>query len=223
MRGVVTVSAAFGAGGSEIGPAVARALELPFVDRAIPAAVSRKLGISLADAEEQDEKVDTGLWRIVSSMAFVPDLGGAGALAQSALTDERLFQQQTEQVLHEVAERQGGVVLGRAGAIVLADVEPALHVRLTGGVQARIAGHMARTGVDRKTAEHEVRSNDSAREAYVKHLYRCDATDSKHYHLVIDTTSLPWDVVTDIIVTAARARGVHADDDWARGTTSHAS
>ena len=40
--GVVTISATYGAGGSEIGPAVAAMLGLPFVDRAIPAGVARR-------------------------------------------------------------------------------------------------------------------------------------------------------------------------------------
>lgn len=206
--GVVTISAAFGAGGSEIGPEVARQLALPFVDRAIPAAVSRKLGISLEDAEDKDEKIDTGLWRVISSMAFVPDFTGAGSLANLATTDERTFARRTEEVLREVADRHGGVVLGRAGAIVLADVPAALHVRLDGSVQARVEGHMRHSGCDQHTAERDVRTNDSAREAYVRHLYRCDATDPRHYHLVIDTTALHWDAVTSIVVAAARDRGV---------------
>lgn len=202
---VITISASFGAGGSEIGPAVARELGLPFVDRAIPANVARRLGIPMRDAKDRDEKVDTGLWRVISSMAFVPDLAGAGPLAYSTSSDERAFRIHTEQVLHQVA-RRGGVVLGRAGAIVLADVQDALHVRLDGPVPARVAVHAAHRGIDIAEAERTVRENDSAREAYVRHFYRCDATDAKHYHLVVDSTAMPWDVVTDLVVRAARAR-----------------
>lgn len=202
--GVVTISAAFGAGGSEIGPAVAKALSLPFFDRAIPVSVAGRLGISVEDAREKDERVDTGWWRVLSTMSFMPDAAGIGPYGRGAAPDERAFQLQTEQVLHEVADR-GGVLLGRAGAIVLADVADALHVRLTGPAEARIAGHARRTGLDPKEAEKDVRTNDAAREHYVKQLYRCDATQCRHYHLVLDTTVLPWDTATDLIVRAARA------------------
>ena len=61
--GVVTVSASYGAGGSEVGPAVAAALGLPFVDRAVPASVARKLDVPLDQAERRDETTDRGLWR----------------------------------------------------------------------------------------------------------------------------------------------------------------
>jgi cytidylate kinase len=205
--GVVTISAAFGAGGSEIGPAVAAALDLPFVDRAIPVSVAGRLGIPVRDAEEKDEKVDTGWWRLLSTMSFVPDAAGVGPFG-GAVPDERTFQKQTEQVLHEAADR-GGVILGRAAAIVLADEPDALHVRLSGPLDRRVRAHSARTGQSMKDAEHEARTNDTARETYVRQLYRCDATECRHYHLVIDTTVVPWSTVVGIVVDAARACGVN--------------
>lgn len=206
--GIVTISATYGAGGSEIGPAVAEALDLPFVDRAIPASVAHKLGVSLDDAEANDERVATGLWRMISSMALVPDLSGAGQLAYTPVPDERAFREKTEQVLHEVAEGMGGVILGRGGAFILADVPDALHVRLDGPVAARCREHRQATGEDEETTRQAVRDNDSARLAYVRHFYRCDPADSRHYHLVIDSTALPQGTVIELIVSAARARGI---------------
>jgi cytidylate kinase len=206
--GVVTISAAYGAGGSEIGPAVARELDLEFVDRAITAAVAAKLGISEQDARARDEKVDTGLWRVISSMSLLPDQACAGSSARTAFGDERTFKDKTEQVLREIAAGPGGVVLGRAAALVLADEPRALHVRLDAVPADRVAALCRWTGVSRRDAERDLRHNDSAREAYVRHFYRTDATDPRHYHLVIDSTRLEWEVVTDLIVRAARSRGV---------------
>jgi len=207
--GVVTISATYGAGGSEIGPAVADALGLPFVDRAIPASVARKLGVPLADAEERDETVDTRIWRVLASMALVPDLAGAGPVSYATICDEASFREQTEQVLVEVAAGTGGVVLGRAGAIVLADVPGALHVRLDGPAEARLAGLVHRhPDQDEAALRHALRDNDGARAAYVRHLYRVDPCDCRLYHLVIDSTALGWDTVTELVVTAARARGI---------------
>ncbi|MGI8694488.1 MAG: cytidylate kinase-like family protein, partial [Geodermatophilaceae bacterium] len=134
--GIVTISASYGALGGQVGPEVAETLGLPFIDRAIPASVAHKLGVSLDDAEAKDETVASGLWRAISSMALVPDLSGAGPLASMPVPDERAFREKTEQVLREVANSTGGVILGRAGAVVLADVPDALHVRLDGPPQA---------------------------------------------------------------------------------------
>lgn len=205
---VVTVSASFGAGGSEVGPAVAAALDVPFVDRAIPAGVARRLGVPLTDAVQKDETYDTGLWRIISSMALVPDLGGAGPLAYSALADDRAFREKTEQVLRDVADSTGGVILGRAGALVLRDVPGALHVRLDGPESARVAVAMRMTGRDQESCRDELRAVDAARVAYWRHFYRADPAECRHYHLVVDSTALPLHEVTDIVAAAARARGI---------------
>jgi cytidylate kinase len=209
--GVVTISATFGAGGSEIGPAVAGALGLPFVDRAIPAGVARKLGVPLVQAQEKDENVDTGLWRVLSAMALVPDLAGAGPVAYATISDEATFREKTEQVLAEIADGPGGVVLGRAAALVLAGVPHALHVRLDGPAEARLALLVRRHPErDEGALRQAMRDNDSARTAYVRHFYRADASQCRHYHLVIDSTAVPWQTVTVLIATAARARGIGA-------------
>ncbi|MFL6128994.1 MAG: AAA family ATPase [Mycobacteriales bacterium] len=205
--GVVTVSASYGAGGSEIGPAVAAALGLPFVDRAVPVEVARKLEVPLDEAERQDDSVDTGLWRVVSSMALVPELAGAGPLAYRTFADEHAFREKTEEVLREIAAG-GGVVLGRAAALVLADHPRALHVRLDGPVDARVARVAQRSGMPPDEVRRELRTNDAARAGYVRHFYRADATEARHYHLVVDTTAIPWQTAVELVVTAARARGL---------------
>ncbi len=206
--GIVTISASYGALGSEVGPAVAGALGLPFVDRAIPASVAHKLGVTLDDAAAQDEKASTGLWQLISSMALVPDLSGTGPLAYGVVHDERAFREQTEHVLHEVAASTGGVILGRAGALVLADVPNALHVRLDGPPAARLAQAQAHAEPDEQVDESVQRENDAARQAYWRHFYRRDWHDCRQYHLVLDSTAMPQDTVVELIVIAARARSV---------------
>jgi cytidylate kinase len=205
--GVVTVSASYGAGGSEIGPAVAEALGLPFVDRAVPAGVARKLDVPLDLAQQRDETTDRGLWRVISSMALVPEMAGAGPLAYHTFADEHAFREKTEEVLHEIAEL-GGVVLGRAAALVLADRDDALHVRLDGPVERRVMRSVQRSGRSEAEVRRALRSNDAARSAYVRNFYRADPADARHYHLVIDTTAIPWNAAADLVVAAARARGL---------------
>lgn len=205
--GVVTVSASYGAGGSEIGPAVAEALGLPFVDRAVPAGVARKLDVPLDLARQRDETTDRGLWRVISSMALVPEMAGAGPLAYHTFADEHAFREKTEEVLHEIAEL-GGVVLGRAAAIVLAGRDDALHVRLDGPVEGRVVRSVQRSGRSEAEVRRALRSNDAARAAYVRNFYRADPADARHYHLVLDTTAIPWNAAAELIVAAARARDI---------------
>jgi cytidylate kinase len=205
--GVVTFSAAYGAAGAEVAPAVAERLGLPFHDRAIPAQVAGRLGVSVAEAEANDETVVRGLWRLVASLGTMPDPVG-GVLPTSALPDARAYRQQTEKVLGEICDGAGGVVLGRAGAMVLRDRPDVLHVRLDGPRERRLEAAVARSGRSIDEVRREMEANDRTREAYVRHFYRCDPSAARHYHLVIDSTALPVETVVDLVVTAARARGI---------------
>ncbi len=207
--GVVTVSASYGAAGAEIAPLVAERLGLPFHDRAIPAQVAGRLGVPVAEAEANDEMVVGGLWRLVASLGTMPDPVG-GVLPISGVPDARSYRQQTERILGEVADGAGGVVLGRAAALVLADRPDALHVRLDGPRERRLDAAVARSGRPRAEVAREMAANDRGREAYVRHFYRCDPAEPRHYHLVVDSTALAIDTVVEIVVTAARARGIGA-------------
>ncbi len=205
--GVVTFSAAYGAGGAEVAPAVAERLDLPFHDRVIPAQVAGRLGVSVAEAEANDETVVRGLWRLVASLGTMPDPVG-GVLPTSALPDARAYREQTERVLAEIADGAGGVVLGRAGAMVLRDRPDVLHVRLDGPRERRLAAAVERSGRPRDEVRREMEGNDRTREAYVRHFYRTDPSAAKHYHLVADSTALAVETVVELVVVAARSRGI---------------
>jgi hypothetical protein len=205
--GIVTVSAAYGAAGAEVAPAVAERLGLAFHDRAIAAQVAGRLGVPVAEAEANDETVVRGLWRLVASLGTMPDPVG-GVLPTSPLPDARAYRQQTERVLAEIADGAGGVVLGRAGAIVLAERADALHVRLDGPRDLRLEAAVRRSGRPLEDVRREMDVNDRTREAYVRHFYRCDPAAAQHYHLVVDSTALPLETVVGLVVSAARARGI---------------
>jgi hypothetical protein len=205
--GIVTVSAAYGAAGAEIAPAVAERLGLPFHDRAIPAQVAGRLGVTLEEAEANDETVVRGLWRLVASLGTMPDPVG-GVLPTTTLPDARAYRQQTERVLTEIADGAGGVVLGRAGALVLKDRMDALHVRLDGPPDRRLEAAAGRSGRSLEEVRREMDANDRTREAYVRHFYRCDPGEAAHYHLVVDSTAFAIDTVVDLVVRAAHGRGI---------------
>src|SRR3954469_13324942 len=165
--GVVTISAAYGTAGAEVAPAVADRLGLPFHDRAIPAWVAGRLGVPVEEAEANDETVVRGLWRLVASLGTMPDPVG-GVLPTSNLPDARAYREQTERILGEIADGAGGVVLGRAGALVLKDRPDALHVRLDGPRAQRLAAAIGRSGRSPEEVRSEMEANDRTREAYVR-------------------------------------------------------
>jgi cytidylate kinase len=202
---LITLSASYGAGGSQIGPQVARRFGVPFLDRAIPTGVAERLAVPLQQAHEHDEAVGSSLARMTIWLGHVGQAFGAPA-AMPEDADEDAYRRCTELVIREHAEGDGAVILGRAGAVVLRSHPRALHVRLDGPVDARIRQGMELGGVDRETAERHVTETDRAREAYVQHFYRVDARDPSLYHLVLDSTAIPLDTVVELICIAAASR-----------------
>lgn len=205
--GVVTVSATFGCGGAEIAPAVAQRLGLDFHDRVIPARVAVRLGVPVEQAEANDESVLRGLWRLIVSLGSMPDPVG-GVLPTATLPDERAYRLQTDRVLTEIADGAGGVVLGRAAAVVLRDRMDTLHVRLDGPEDRRLTAAVAHLGRPEEEVRRELLAADRTRAAYVRHYHRVDPADSRLYHLVVDSTTLDHGTVVDLVVAAARSRGI---------------
>jgi cytidylate kinase len=202
---IVTISATFGAGGSIVGPAVADHLGLPFVDRAIPVAVATEIGCTLDEALVHDDRAERGIGRILAGAARLPNvtLGGMDIYQPDpAVVPEQEFVARTERILEKITE---GVVLGRAGAVVLADRPHTLHVRLDGRRDRRLAKVAASFGLGSREAERMLDDNDRARAAYVKHFYRVDPADPGLYHLVLDGARLPESVCADLVVAAAQA------------------
>ena len=82
---------------------------------------------------------------------------------------------------------------------MLRDRPSALHVRFDGPSEARIQRAVGLEGVDEEQARKLLEETDRAREAYVKHFYRCDAREASHYHLVLDSTALELDDCVELI------------------------
>jgi Cytidylate kinase-like family len=102
---LVALSASYGAGGSQIGPALAQRLGVPFVDRAIPLAVAEQLDVPLDDAAAHDEQAGKSwLARILSGFLGVlsgflgVDTGVPTPLPAETFSSED-FRQATEEVL----------------------------------------------------------------------------------------------------------------------------
>ncbi|MFG3441791.1 AAA family ATPase [Nonomuraea sp. NPDC047897] len=205
---VVTISATYGTAGSHIGPAVAAHLGVPFVDRAIPSAVSQELGCTLEEALAHDDRAEHGLGRLLSSALRLPTVtfGGVDMYVPGAMPlPPEEFVRRTERILQETARTQGGVFLGRAGAVVLADHPGALHVRLDAPLQRRVRQTATFAELSEREARKVIEESDRARAAYVRHFYRVDPADPRLYHLVLDSTTVPVPTCVDLIVTAAEA------------------
>ncbi len=205
MSALVTISAAYGAGGSLIGPRVAERLGVRFLDRAIPVSVADQLEVTREGLSQRPVPQDVfRRWLPRFAPATHVFAGTASRDDPTEMTEDE-YRKATEGVLHEYSD-VGAVILGRAAAVVLRDEPGALHVRLDGPPEGRIGQAMIVHQVDRPTAERELKIADRARETYVERWYGVNPHNPRLYDLVLNSTRISVDNCVELIVLAASMR-----------------
>jgi cytidylate kinase len=203
---LVTISAAYGAGGSVVGPALAQRLGVPFLQRVTTNEGDATDGDPCAEALTPDEASSTPVHRLLASFTYASPVGSTQSPLPSHW-DEQDLRGNAEAGISRLAASGQGVILGRAGAVVLGK-NVGFHVRLDGPPERRVAQGAVIESVGEDEAKARMQAADKARTTYVRRLYRVDPADTAHYHLVIDSTAIPLDAVTEIILQAMSARSV---------------
>lgn len=201
----MTIAALYGAGGSRIGPRVAEQLGVQFLDRAIPRTVAKRAGLP-EQADADVEKPQNGWQRLLAVLGRASPPSSASGQVERLDLEQRRLRAEIEDFLAE-ASCSGGVVLGRGGAIVLADVPGVLHVYVRGDRKARVEQVMEWQGISREAAAHNVKIHDRARRDYVRSAYGVDGDNPQLYHLMVDAIVLGIDLCVDLIVAASELRG----------------
>jgi glucuronide carrier protein len=192
---VVTIFEYYGAGADYVGHKVAQALGLPFHQQAFS---SEEIEAGQGDATEQGA--------VLAQVFSV--LGGAygGFDGRDVATTQR---QKYDLVMGNNREvwkyaDEGGVILGRNGAVILAERPNTLHVLLTGAVEDRIerAARAANISVE-QAAKRQVRE-DRVRSEMSQVLYGWDPLLPDRYDLVMNTSRIPLDAIAAAIVDAVR-------------------
>jgi cytidylate kinase len=195
-RPVVTLFESYGSGASYIGPRVAQALGVPFHEQAFSSQ-------QIEDAAERRE-AEGPLSRFFGTVggSYAGLEGPAVAMAQR--DDYELVLENTRIVQEEA--KQGGVITGRNGAMILASWPGALHVKLDGPLAQRIERAARDSGIDIQRAARRQKREDQVRAEMSIELYRWDPRETDRYDLVVNTGTMDLDTCVDIIVAAARIK-----------------
>ena len=200
----MTIASTFGAGGSFVGPAVARRLGLAFVDRAIPARLAECVGAPPQDLGADEVEEGGVIAGLIAQAASAGVLFGAPMAGDPDPTGQVA---RAEELLRRVADTEGAVILGRGGVFLLERRRDVLHVRLDGHQEARVRQAMRLEGLDEERAERRRKELDRGRAAFIRTYYPGRKwEDPANYHLVLDSTAISLDTCTELIVRAAADR-----------------
>src|ERR1700749_4564203 len=170
---IVALSAAYGAAGRQIGPGLARCLQVPFIDRGIALAVAERLDITVAGALAHEEPSGKGLLERLLSGFLGADPGAPAPLPSDTVTPEDFHRASQEALLAQAATGHG-VILGRGAVAGLRRDPRVLRVRLTGPVQRRVEHAMRVRDLDHETAARTVAALDRTHADYLRQFYDVD-------------------------------------------------
>ena len=198
-RLVVTLFESYGSGASYVGPRIASALGLPFHEQAFS---SEQLEDAVAKRESEGvlARVFGAMGGAYSSFAGIE--GPGVALAQR---DNYSIVMENTRSVKQMA-REGGVILGRNGALILADRPATLHVRLDGPLDRRIARAAQESGLSSDRAAKRQKREDQLRAEMSIELYGWDPRQDDRYDLVVNTGTMDLDTCVAVIVQAVRIK-----------------
>jgi cytidylate kinase len=197
---LVTVSASYGAGGSVVAPALAERLGVPFINRVTTSAGGPAGTEPCTERLVPAERDLAPTHRLFASLAHVMPTGPAQSPPSIHRQDESL-RRRCEEPIRRAAEAGEGVILGRGAAVALGK-DLGFHVRLDGPPSRRVIRGAEIEAIGEDEARRHMDAADRARTSYVRHLYHADATDTRHYHLVIDSTAISLDAVVEVVLLA---------------------
>ncbi|GAA4285720.1 cytidylate kinase-like family protein [Georgenia daeguensis] len=196
-RPVVTIFELYGAGATAVGQKVAEALGLPFHPQAF-------------SSEELEAGADATLQRNAVLATVYSAMGGAYGgfdTRDVVVTQQQKYDlvMENNRVVRGYAD-EGGVIVGRNAAVILADRPGTLNVLLTGSVEDRVRRAAEEAGIPVERAARRQKREDDVRAEMSKALYGWDPRLPDRYDLVINTSRIPLDAAAEAIVNAVRPR-----------------
>lgn len=192
---VVTIFEAYGAGADHVGRKVAEALDLPYHEQAFSSA-------AIEAGEDSATEQSAALAQVFAVMG--------GAYGGFDGRDVATTQRQKYELLMDNNRRvwefadEGGVIVGRNGAAILASRPNTVHVLLTGSVEDRVARAAEEAAISREQAAKRQEREDQVRADMSIVMYGWDPRLPDGYDLVMNTSRLSLDAVVSAIVDAVR-------------------
>lgn len=184
---VITIARTLGAGGEELGEALADELGFRYVDGEIldrAAALARVTPAEIAQVENRKGVVQRILDNVARSGGAFTEIPGT-----TPATEGPGYEQLIVDVIHETAAMGNAVIVAHGAAIPLAQKAGTLRILVTASPETRTA-RLAVQAHGELRAKKKVEESDAARADFFRRFYSLQAEQPTHYDLVINTDHL---------------------------------
>lgn len=194
---VIAIARQYGSGGRTIGQMLAEKLGYSFYDKQIIRIASDESGI------------DLGLFGKIEGGASVkPSLFNKVGLYKGGLispdskefiSDENLFNYQAK-VVHDLADKEPMVVVGRCVNYVLKDRPNTLRVFIHAPWEYRVEKSMEKISGSREDVEDFLRKDDKRKQDYYRRFAGGVWNDATNYDLCLNSEKLGYDKCVELII-----------------------
>lgn len=207
---VVSVTRQVGSAGEEVAYAVARRLNFRVIDYQVIQKAAQEAGVSPETVSEA-EHTPSLMTRILESLARNPSMPAAAWADPLPLTTSPLFTSNdyrafVEDVIRDMADQGGCVIVGHAAGVILKERLDTLRVLVSGSQKFRVRRIMSGMAVDEETALKTCKKTDAERADYTQRFYDTGFVTPWAYDLCINTDHLNPEQAADIVVHSAELR-----------------
>ncbi len=197
MKNIVTISREFGSGGRTIGKMVAQKLGYAFYDSEIVNKVAERSGFSPAFIEECGEYAGAR-----SSLLFSLAAANQYSIGGMSMQDKLYLEQAN--IIKELADQGGCVIVGRCADYVLRERKDCLHVFICSDMESRAKRIVEVYGAKEKSPEKRLTEKDQKRRVYYRNYTGREWGQMKNYALCLNSGVLGLEVCAEMIVQAAK-------------------
>ncbi|BAU96819.1 hypothetical protein N24_2557 [Corynebacterium suranareeae] len=187
---IITVFGQRGSGASDIAPMIAKRLGVTYINQVFSSD-------TLAQVDKKALISDSSFNRWLRTVSYGSTQDADMAAASNLAANSALARKNTAEVLEAVAD--GGVMLGRNGALVLGPVVGTLHVKFIAPLNKRIERVMYKTGLSESAAAEQCALEDRLRQEMSYALYQWNPSRDEDYDLVINTGSMTYEQIVDLV------------------------
>ena len=198
---IIAISREFGSGGRMIGESVAKKLDLTVYDKTLIEMVADKGGYTSDFVEENDQKLTKSLLFQIAVTGSLPPWLAKDAGAAEGLIGKSVFTAQSD-VINDLAEKGGCVIIGRCAGHILRDDPNCLSVFISGENDDKIDRCVKQYGFTPSAAAGEIKRRDSERAEHYNHHTGKVWGNAANYHLCLNSSVFGIDGCVDLIVEA---------------------
>ena len=205
---IIVISHQMGAGGPEIGMALAQRLGYRYVNQELLLDAARRYGLAEERLSHLDESKPT--------------------LFERFDTETRQHITVLQTTLLEFAELDNCVLMRGGGQWLLRGVPHALRVRVIAPFEHRVKQWIKRSAEmtgetpNQRAAAELVRRDDTEKSGRMKYLYEVDVADPTLYELIVNTEKVRTDAVVEIVERLARRPELATTDEGRQVVASRA-